>query len=112
MFSVTYTGMNLFPLCTASVCPTKSGVMVLRRDQVLKTFFSFFSFRAWILRSSDSSTYGPFLILRAITYLRSLLRIGDCGLRIADSLPAAQSAIHNPKSAITVSRARACVPEQ
>ena len=22
MFSVTYTGMNLFPLCTAIVCPT------------------------------------------------------------------------------------------
>src|SRR3989475_6294284 len=48
MFSVMYTGMNLFPLCTASVWPTKSGVMVLRRDQVLKTFFSFFSFRAVI----------------------------------------------------------------
>ena len=25
MFSVTYTGMNFFPLCTASVCPTISG---------------------------------------------------------------------------------------
>src|SRR2546422_7043266 len=33
MFSVMYTGMNLFPLCTAKVCPTKSGVIVLRRDQ-------------------------------------------------------------------------------
>src|SRR5213592_3883821 len=66
MFSVMYTGMNLFPLCTAKVCPTKSGVIVLRRDQVLKTFFSFFSFRAWIFTRSDGSTYGPFLTLRPI----------------------------------------------
>ena len=28
MFSVTYTGMNLLPLCTANVCPTKSGTTV------------------------------------------------------------------------------------
>ena len=40
MFSVTYTGMNFFPLCTASVCPTISGMTVERRDQVLMTFFS------------------------------------------------------------------------
>jgi hypothetical protein len=39
MFSVTYTGMNLFPLCTAKVCPTKSGSTVLARDHVLITFF-------------------------------------------------------------------------
>src|SRR2546428_14172062 len=52
--------MNLFPLCTASVWPTKSGVMVLRRDHVLKTFFSFRSLRARIFTISDSSTYGPF----------------------------------------------------
>ena len=31
MFSVTYTGMNLFPLWTAKVCPTNSGRMVLAR---------------------------------------------------------------------------------
>src|SRR5436309_7498216 len=37
MFSVMYTGMNLFPLCTARVWPTKSGVMVERRDQVLRS---------------------------------------------------------------------------
>src|SRR5690242_15477760 len=41
MFSVTYTGMNLFPLCTANVCPTKSGVTVLARDHVFITRFSF-----------------------------------------------------------------------
>ena len=40
MFSVTYTGMNFLPLCTASVCPTISGITVERRDQVLMTFFS------------------------------------------------------------------------
>src|ERR1700739_1884525 len=33
MFSVTYTGMNFFPLCTAIVCPTISGTTVERRDQ-------------------------------------------------------------------------------
>jgi len=30
MFSVTNTGINFFPLCTARVCPTKSGEMVER----------------------------------------------------------------------------------
>lgn len=37
MFSVTYTGMNLLPLCTAKVWPTKSGEMVDRLLQVLMT---------------------------------------------------------------------------
>ena len=40
MFSVTYTGMNFLPLCTARVCPTMSGITVERRDQVLTTFLS------------------------------------------------------------------------
>ena len=40
MFSVTYTGMNLLPLCTAKVWPTKSGSTVLARDQVFTTRFS------------------------------------------------------------------------
>src|SRR5882724_3714602 len=39
--SVIYTGINLFPLCTANVCPTKSGVTVERRLQVLITDFLF-----------------------------------------------------------------------
>ena len=46
MFSVTYTGINFFPLCTAIVCPTISGMMVERRDQVRRTFFSFREFIA------------------------------------------------------------------
>ena len=33
-------GRNLRPLCTAKVCPTKSGMMVQARAQVLTTFFS------------------------------------------------------------------------
>src|SRR5690349_19994782 len=45
MFSVTYTGTNLFPLCTAKVWPTNSGRMVLARLQVLTTRFSFLLFR-------------------------------------------------------------------
>src|SRR6476620_5272739 len=40
--SVTYTGMNLLPLCTANVCPTKSGVIVDLRDHVFITPFLFF----------------------------------------------------------------------
>ena len=40
MFSVMYTGMNFFPLCTAIVWPTISGITVERRDQVLMTFLS------------------------------------------------------------------------
>ena len=40
MFSVTNTGTNLRPLCTAKVRPTASGMMVERRDQVLMTFFA------------------------------------------------------------------------
>ena len=39
MFSVTKTPMNDLPLCTLNVCPTKSGVIVERRDQVLIGFF-------------------------------------------------------------------------
>ena len=46
MFSVTYTGMNFLPLCTASVWPMNSGRIVERRDQVRTTFFSFVSFIA------------------------------------------------------------------
>src|ERR1700743_2993546 len=40
MFSVTYTGTNFLPLCTAIVCPTNSGKIVERRDQVFTTFLS------------------------------------------------------------------------
>src|SRR3954466_9528636 len=61
MFSVTYTGMNLRPLCTAIVCPTISGITVERRDQVLMTFFSPPRFMTSTFSSSGTSTKGPFL---------------------------------------------------
>src|SRR3954464_3573830 len=61
MFSVTYTGMNLRPLCTAIVCPTISGITVDRRDQVLMTFFSPPRFITSTFSSSGTSTNGPFL---------------------------------------------------
>src|SRR5689334_22502052 len=60
MFSVTYTGMNFFPLCTAIVCPTISGTTVERRDQVLMTFFSLTRFIASSFSRSGVSTKGPF----------------------------------------------------
>ena len=60
MFSVRYTGMNFFPLCTASVCPTISGITVERRDQVLRTFFSPPRFMISTFSSSGTSTNGPF----------------------------------------------------
>src|SRR5690606_25490542 len=40
MFSVTNTGTNFRPLCTANVRPTASGMIVERRDQVLIGFLS------------------------------------------------------------------------
>src|SRR4029078_10703519 len=58
MFSVTYTGMNLRPLCTASVCPTISGTTVDRRDQVLMTFLSPPRFITSTFSSSGTSTKG------------------------------------------------------
>src|ERR1019366_9847585 len=61
MFSVTYTGMNFLPLCTAMVCPTNSGSMVERRDHVRTTFFSLVATRTAILASRWVSVNGPFL---------------------------------------------------
>ena len=60
MFSVTYTGMNFLPLCTAIVCPTISGMTVDRRDQVLMTFLSPPRFMTSIFSRSGTSTNGPF----------------------------------------------------
>src|SRR6056297_2142524 len=66
MFSVTYTGINLLPLCTAMVCPTKSGVIIDRLDQVFTTFFLPDSFISMIRFSSLNSTNGPFFSERLI----------------------------------------------
>ena len=61
MFSVMYTGMNFFPLCTAIVWPTISGMTVDRRDQVLMTFLSPERFITSIFSRSGTSIKGPFL---------------------------------------------------
>src|SRR5690606_30598249 len=66
MFSVMYTGMNLLPLCTASVCPTNSGETVDARAQVLMTRFSPRLFISRTFSSSFASMYGPFFTDRAI----------------------------------------------
>src|SRR6185437_2854806 len=66
MFSVTYTGMNLLPLCTAKVWPTNSGSTVEARDQVLITRFSLRAFSASTRLVSATCTNGPFLTLLPI----------------------------------------------
>src|SRR3989442_13356375 len=59
-------GRNLLPLWIASVWPTNSGRMVQRRAQVFTTRFSPLRFMASIFFTRLSTTYGPFLIERAI----------------------------------------------
>src|SRR5580765_7044877 len=61
-------GMNLLPLCTASVWPTNSGSTVQRRAQVLSTRFSPLRFSVSIFFTRESTTYGPFLTERAIGF--------------------------------------------
>src|SRR6266568_5063272 len=68
MFSVTKTGTNLRPLWTAKVCPTKSGRMVLRRDQVLMTDFLFPLFASSTFLVRCLSAKGPFLMERAMSW--------------------------------------------
>ena len=66
MFSVTNTGLNILPLCTLKVRPTKSGVIIERRDQVLIGVLDLASFAFMIFSSKWSSMNGPFLIERPI----------------------------------------------
>src|SRR5213596_2010787 len=63
--------MNFLPLWTAMVCPTMSGVMVERLDQVLITLRLPLADTAWILRSRCSSTKAPFFTDRDIDHLLS-----------------------------------------
>src|SRR4029077_20524325 len=67
--SVTYTGMNFFPLCTAMVWPIISGTIVERRDHVFTTFFSFRVFSPSTFSRRCPSTNGPFFSERAIDSL-------------------------------------------
>jgi len=66
MFSVTKTGMNFRPLCTAKVWPTNSGRMVDLRDQVFTTFFWLPLIRSSTFLRRLPSTKGPFLMERAM----------------------------------------------
>src|SRR5690242_837788 len=58
--------MNLLPLCTARVCPTNSGSTVQRRAHVFSTRFSPLRLSVSIFRTRESTTYGPFLMERAM----------------------------------------------
>src|SRR4051794_33940114 len=74
MFSVTYTGMNFRPLCTANVWPTNSGTMVERRDQVLMTAFLLPLVMASTFLLRCGSTNGPLRIERVIALSSYWLR--------------------------------------
>src|SRR3954453_16282713 len=60
MFSVTKTEVKIFPLWTMKVWPTKSGVTIERRDQVLIGFFTPAEFILSIFSKRCGSTNGPF----------------------------------------------------
>src|SRR6185369_17829556 len=62
MFSVTNTGTNFLPWCTAKVRLTISGSTVERRDQVLMTFLDLVFCASSVLARTCLSTNGPFLI--------------------------------------------------
>ena len=60
MFSVTNTGLNTLPLCTLNVSPTKSGVIIDRRDQVLIGFLDFVSLPSGFCPSGGRRQTGLF----------------------------------------------------
>src|SRR5262249_46174013 len=66
MFSVTNTGTNFRPLCTANVRPTASGAIVERRDQVRMTFLLFVATASLIFSMRCPSMNGPFFTERGI----------------------------------------------
>src|SRR5262249_27255807 len=82
MFSVTKTGKNFLPLCTANVTPTISGRMVERRDQVLRTFFDFVRCASITLVMRCWSAKALFLCLRAILLRLSLATATDEFVRL------------------------------
>src|ERR1700710_2776442 len=65
--SVMNTGTCLRPSCTAIVCPSMSGMIVERRDQVLMTALELLSLATSTFLSRWSSMNGPFLRLRGIS---------------------------------------------
>src|SRR5690349_1841521 len=92
MASVMNTGTCLRPSCTAIVCPSISGMIVERRDQVLMTFFEFLSFCASTFLSRWSSTNGPFFKLRGIFFYSRLPALAG-GVAAADDHPVARLAL-------------------
>src|SRR5262245_11916718 len=58
--------MNFFPLCTAIVCPTISGMIVERRDQVFRTLRSLRRFISSIFFERCPSTKAPLRVDLAI----------------------------------------------
>ena len=60
--------MNLLPLWTAMVCPTKSGDIIEALDQVFTTLFLPLSFMAMIFFSKVTAMYGPFFNERLRIY--------------------------------------------
>jgi hypothetical protein len=68
MFSVTKTELKILPLCTRKVFPTKSGVIIDRRDHVFIGFLEAPVLIVSIFSSNLKSTNGPFLSDLAIRY--------------------------------------------
>src|SRR5262245_39629849 len=79
-------GRNLLPLWTASVWPTNSGRIVQRRAHVLTTRFSPLRFMPSIFFTRLSTTYGPFLIERAISSLPAYLVRRSRTMNLLDAL--------------------------
>src|ERR1700761_600885 len=63
------TGTCFLPSCTAMVWPTISGKIVEARDHVRSIFLLLAELRASMRFISRSSTHGPFLLERLISYL-------------------------------------------
>src|SRR5262249_41976304 len=68
IFSVTKSELKVFPLCTKNVWPTKSGVTIERRDQVLIGFLTPDAFILSIFSRRCDSTKGPFFNDLAIKF--------------------------------------------
>src|SRR6476646_10868288 len=97
MPSVTNTGTCLRPSCTAIVCPSMSGMIVERRDQVLMTFLLPLSFWTSTFLSRWSSTNGPFFRLRGIVFSSGPLVV--LLLRAATANDHAIALLHPPGAA-------------
>src|SRR5438477_9671994 len=82
MFSVMKTELKVFPLCTKNVCPTKSGVTIERRDQILIGFFALELFILSIFSRRYDSTKGPFFNDLPIIVKFGGRRLCDAGLAL------------------------------